>query len=84
MASLLNRQAGRLLPLTLPPLLAGGLWLGRRGGAGSIAAAGVPGVPRPVFMMVLVVLMGRDLCCPGSFVVSHGGWLCLLRVFEYL
>jgi len=28
MASLLNRQAGRLLPLTLPPLLAGGLWLG--------------------------------------------------------
>ncbi|WP_371324591.1 hypothetical protein VX159_03415 [Dechloromonas sp. ZY10] len=28
MASSLKRQAGRLLPLTLPPLLAGGLWLG--------------------------------------------------------
>jgi len=37
-----------------------------------------------VVLVVLVVLMGRDLCCPGSFVVSHGGWLCLLRVFEYL
>jgi hypothetical protein len=37
-----------------------------------------------VLVLVLVVLVGRDLCYTGSFVVSHGGWLCLLRLFEYL